>query len=296
MSEEPQDDEAQEPQKRKWLVPAALLALVLIAAIFTLGRPGKSVNAAQAQETAAQAYSRILAETRTGIRLARLDDFLTAYPASKHVPAARVQRGALKAREDMAWAKLSDAVYNLDAAPEDKSRALATYVKNWSQLNRQKQLAAISAGLPIITENTLTFPAPKSRFNKGGESRALVGGDRAPAARPPAYRPAIIAQPQKARAPRIIDVRVKTARRPVYPRRAWRRGINAQVTLALDIDENGRVARTRVVSVSAPAYKSKFVKAARRAATRSRFHPKTVDGRAVASSGYLRNYTFRAEE
>ena len=292
MDEEQKDEEAAEPQKRKWLALVLTFGLIIAAGFIVFrGAEQQSITASTAQN-AEQTYKRILGETRTGLRLARLDDFLAQYPQSAYVPAARTQRAALKARETMAWAKLADTVYDLDALPADKSLALANYVRQWSQLNRQSQLEALGADIPSAVD-TLTFAKPRSRFNQG-EDGALAGARQGRIVRPPVTTP----QPRRAaqRSDKTVDVRVRTSRRPVYPRKAFRKGINAQITLALDIDEDGRVAHVRVVSASASAYKNKFIKAAKRAARRSRFHPKTVNGQAVASSGYLRNYTFRAEE
>ena len=80
------------------------------------------------------------------------------------------------------------------------------------------------------------------------------------------------------------------------PRKARRKGIEAVVILSLFIDERGNVARTEVVSVDAKKYRKSFARASKKAAMRSKFYPKTVGGKSVATSNYLRQYTFTFEE
>ncbi|MGB3457045.1 MAG: energy transducer TonB, partial [Litorimonas sp.] len=89
--------------------------------------------------------------------------------------------------------------------------------------------------------------------------------------------------------------RVRRERSPRYPSRAMRRGAEAVVTLALTIDENGRVAETELIDVEADAYASDFVRAAERAALRTRFHPRTIDGMAVEARGIRKRYRFELE-
>ena len=73
-----------------------------------------------------------------------------------------------------------------------------------------------------------------------------------------------------------------------------RRKVDAVVTLKLNIDEKGKVAMTELVNVNAARYKKDFVKAAERAAMRTRFHPKTVDGTPQAAIGIVKRYRFEA--
>jgi len=271
--------------KPAWFIGMlAVLALVLIL-IFTRPAHRQSANIFNG-ETAETAYARILGETRTGIRLARLEDFLSQYPLSLNRNAARVQARALRTRENMAWATLTNALYDLKATDATKTKARAVYIGNWGALNRPAYFNARGA----LNEDTqsLTFAAPRSRFNKDTNEQALAGsaGGRT---LPP--RPRLRPQAQ-IQTPLIIKASVKTARRPAYPRKARRRGVGGAVTLALDIDIDGRVTRSRVISFQGRRYKKDFIKSARRAASRSRFHPKTVNGRPVPTIGYLRQYTF----
>jgi len=63
--------------------------------------------------------------------------------------------------------------------------------------------------------------------------------------------------------------------------------------LRLNIDERGRVAMTELVSAKAERYRKEFVKASERAALRSRYFPKTVDGKPVSVSGITKKYVYR---
>ncbi|MGB6230931.1 MAG: TonB family protein, partial [Litorimonas sp.] len=76
---------------------------------------------------------------------------------------------------------------------------------------------------------------------------------------------------------------------------ALRRGVEASVILSLNIDADGRVAMTEVLSVQADRYADDFVKAAERAALRTRFQPKTVGGRPVPASGVRKRYRFESD-
>lgn len=91
----------------------------------------------------------------------------------------------------------------------------------------------------------------------------------------------------------IVEPKVRYKKSPTYPRKARRRRIEADVVLELAIDDGGRVRQARVVSVRANRYSSDFVKAATRAARRTRFYPQTIGGRPVAMSGYVQKYAFR---
>jgi len=72
-----------------------------------------------------------------------------------------------------------------------------------------------------------------------------------------------------------------------------RRGVEGIVVLKLNIDAKGKVAMTELVGVEAPKYSKDFVKAAERAAMRTRFHPKTVGGKPQPATGIVKRYRFQ---
>ncbi|MCF6220822.1 MAG: TonB family protein [Robiginitomaculum sp.] len=284
------DDETQAGAKST-LVFAVLATVVLIAvAPFFMDRDNPQDMVIKL-ETPRQAYLKIIGETHTGIRLARLNDFAVNIAFNENTKAARVRRDALSANEQIAWAKLTDALYNLDKSATDKSNAFAAYKDRWGVWTRQDET-------PKLLEQTSTIPgvsaqmkyapnARKSKFATDNTEAMLAGATSAMDALTP-----IISEHMETKTYETVEPRIKYAKRPRYPRRARRKGIEAVITLSLDIDERGNVARTHVVSINAPRYKDKFIRAARRAAMASKFHPKTITGKPVASRGYLRKYSF----
>ena len=286
-------DEDELPQKRRrvWLW-ACLAAILIIAMLFWARSFRQEKTLRQSGETESAAYAMILGEMRTGIRLALLSDFMAEYPQSLYIPSVRAQRRALQSHEQVAWALLTDELYRVDLLPEDKALAVSNYVRDWTQLSRAAQLAALNVDAPSADPQALTFAPPASPYSKGGTDYALAGARTGKVRRvsnvpPPAVRPEVL---------QVTQARVRTARRPVYPRRARRKGVTAVVTLSLEIDARGRVVSSTVVGVSAPRYEKDFIKAAQKAAKRSRFYPKTIGGRSVPSHGFLRKYTFSLED
>ncbi|NLO53369.1 MAG: energy transducer TonB [Gammaproteobacteria bacterium] len=79
---------------------------------------------------------------------------------------------------------------------------------------------------------------------------------------------------------------------PVYPDSARRRGIEGYVKLAFTITADGKVENVRVLE-SSPA--NVFERAARRAAIRWRFSPRSEDGRLVARDA-VKTLQFRLEK
>lgn len=240
-------------------------------------------------------YQSLSNETHTGIRLARLEDFIAQYSGSSHVISARARQQALKRHEQKAWAQLTDTYYGTEADEDIKATAIKSYTNVWTPLQRPEQLKSLTQVLPQDAIAGLNAKPRKSRFASGGNDKFLEGAPRVriPVTTPRRTLPRIDA-PERIASSKIVEPRIRgRARKPSYPRKAKRRGIEADIVLALDIDDRGRVARAHVVSVNAGRYEDDFVKAARRAAMRTRFHPKTVNGRPVSTSGYAQKYAFR---
>jgi len=287
------DDEAQS-RANYALVFASFAAVFLLAIALILLRSDKPQGFTAKPETPRQTYVNILGETHTGLRFVRLDDYITTLASNDNTNRAKTARDALATHEQMAWAKLTDALYDLNLSPSQKLDALSNYERHWGRWSRQEELPKLLAatiGADISSINTQYAPnARRSKFRKDTQETTLAG----------ALPSAVIVDPPikntrtKSTDKTVQNVRIKYAKRPRYPRRARRKNIAATVTLSLDIDERGNVARTQVVSIQTSRYKDKFIRAARRAAMGSKFHPKTIGGRPVASHGYLRKYTFDA--
>jgi len=287
------DDTSAAP-KRFLLLPFIGLFLLLFAFFMIATNTGnRGANADIGPTKAALSYQSLSAETHTGLRLARLDDFLSQYANSSFGMAARSRRDALKVHEEKAWATLTDGFYDTEADEAMKTEAVKTYTDIWTPLHRPEQLKALNQVLPNDAVPNFNPNNRKSRFASGGNDKFLEGG---PIVRIPARPPVVVRPPEIERIARsrIVEPRIRgTAKRPSYPSRAKRRRIEADVVLELDIDDKGRVRQTRVVSVNADRYAKEFARSAQRAARRTRFYPQTEAGRAVPVSGYLQKYAFR---
>ena len=239
-------------------------------------------------------YLRILSEPHAGTRLARLTDFLAHTPNSTDTQAARVQHTALNMQEQRAWAHLSEIIYSLTTKAKAKSLAKDEYISQWGELIRQDQLKTLVLSSRPLSLDGKAIKAPRSQFTKGQNSNTLAGATtpRKPVKKIAEPKPDITTNEENNR---VTPARIRYARKPLYPRHAKRRGINANITLSLTIDERGKVIKTRVHDIQAERYETEFIYAAKRAAKRSRFHPKLVDGEPVIVRNYKRKYKFRAK-
>jgi len=246
-------------------------------------------------------YRTAIAEGKTSLRRARLRDFETTYPQSEFLPAVRAQRFVLDSYESKAWAALSDVIeYNAQASRADKLAAIARYEREWGADylgGRGSDIAVMKSGLETASE-----PLP-SRALKPGKSaipenvpdRVMAGGPRRVIKAPPPPPAPPIAQAPAPRPANVEPVRIRKNVRPRYPRKARRRGIGARVELSLSIDDKGEVRMAELVSVEAERYAKDFVKAAERAALRTRYFPQISNGRPIAVSGVRKRYVFRVE-
>lgn len=262
-----------------WFTVIAALGLYLRARA-TPKQPQHSVTTTEQDHAD---YQRILGETHTGLRLARLADFLEHTPDSQDIVAARIQHSVLQMHEQRAWAEMSETVYSLNVSREEKIRVRDAYIERWGKLLRGPKLEKLplTSSKQNIPENPL----------QGGETETikttrLAGG---PKKRKTKTRKKRI---QKIRQGRTVKARIRKARKPVYPSRAHRRGIEAVIVLSLAIDERGHVTRIRTIDAEADRYRIDFIRAAKRAARRTRFHPKTVNGKPVITKRFKRQYRF----
>jgi len=249
-------------------------------------------------ETPRQAYLRIIGEPHTGLRLARLHDFTENYALNDDTIRARTARDVLSGHEQRDWANLTQTLYSLRSTDQQNTKALTAYKSVWGVWNRQADLPALlqATGVVIISSSDMHY-APNSRRSKfaaGKEGNKLAGDiqNTDPQLNTIDSRDSL----EIASNYDVQKARMRLAKRPKYPGKARRKGIEAVVVLSLFIDERGNVARTETVSVDAAKYRNSFVRASKRAAMASKFHPKTIGGKPVATSNYLRQYAFTKEE
>jgi TonB family protein len=281
-----------------WLIMMGLAAGIAAVMLSQYQAPPVVIHPAE-QADVTQAFRRIQAETRPAIRRALLVDYVENYPQSPIINGAQQQLRVMNTYEASDWAKLSDIMFSEDLTALDKDFALNRYVDLWGEGlvgSRDEEVTAFKAALDALTSEAAIdrkFIPEKSPIPTTIEAGQMAGGQKT---RPPLPRPAapIIRRPVKVPQAQqeITPLRIRRNRAPDYPRRAYDRSIAAVVELSLNIDERGRVGLIETVNIDARRYKRDFERAARRAAKRTRFYPKMINGRAVPVRDIRKTYVF----
>lgn len=305
QQDEIDNEHAHEISERRallWKLLAGALIILVIVGLF--GRPDKKPAApadiAARAETAT--YNTAIAEPSAALRRARLQDFQTTYPESTRQSAVTAQLEALSQHETRAWAKVLDASYDPKLSSPEKRAVLQAYERAWggSYLGgRESELASLRETLDSeSTRPDRTLKEGPSPIPQNITDNVMVGGPRAVVPRPvqprpQPVRPAPIAPVPK---PRYVPEVTRNVT-PRYPRRASQRGIEGVVELNLNIDARGRVRMTELMDVATDGgrYERDFIRAAERAAMRTRFKPYIVDGEAQPISGVVKLYRFKLD-
>jgi len=302
--DDPQEQLAiSKPKRNKLIWVAALLALIAIIAIVYFTSPGVAVQQVDDEFIRAEqsTYRKAVSENQASLRRARLQDFLTTYPNSKRINAVQAQLDVINAHEERQWKIVSDIVYGSNINTSEKLTALNTYTAKWDASllgGRSREIQTMKNSLEGKTE-TKTTPDRKLKDQQSPipdtiPDKELAGGPKPTSDTPvTVFIPPVPIDLPKRVAIAIIPPKVKRNVNPRYPRRAMRANIEAVVTLKLNIDATGKVAMTELVNVEARKYRKSFIKAAERAALRTRFHPKTVGGKPEAAVGVLKRYRFQ---
>ena len=301
--DDPEEENRRESGFSIWpFLIGALLAAIVFFFVWILS-PGSPAQPGQSVETAAAraAYLKALSEPTPALRRARLLDFQRSYPDSDRSLAIRDQLDVIQRDELADWEALISKVYDVRADADEKREALAQYEAKWNRallggrgeeldtLTKEIDETAAAQPLPDRNLKDVESPIPETL-----PSDTLAGAP--PIYRQPVYIPP---PPPKPVAPVVKDVVIQpTVRRnvsPNYPRNARRRNIEAIVIVSMNINAKGRVDMTEIISVDASRYERDFIKAAERAAKRTRFNPKTVNGKAVPAVGVRKRYIFRSD-
>ena len=281
--DDPQEDiKAISPRQNKLIWLAAAFALLIIIALVYVTSPGISVPQKTDEFVRAElaTYRKAISETQAPLRRARLQDFLTTYPTSNRLSSVKAQLSVIHSYESEQWVDLTEIIYDPAITKTDKLTALNSYASKWGETLLGSRNAEIS-DIREKLQSSETEAAPPDRKLQDQKSPipenipdgALAGGPRKVPA--PVYIPPepIAPTPTPVAALEIVPPKIRRNVNPRYPRRAMRSNVEAVVTLKLNIDDTGRVALTELVSVQAAKYSKSFVKAAERAALRTRFHP-----------------------
>ena len=284
-----------------WKLLAGALIVLVIVGLF--GRPAK--QSAAPNEIAARAetatYNTAISEPTAALRRARLQDFQTTYPESLRQSAVRAQLEVLSQHETRAWAKVLDASYDPDLSSPEKRGILQAYEREWggSYLgSRESELQSLREALD--TETVL----PDRKLKEGPSpipqniaDNVMVGGPRAVVPRRIQPRPQPVRPAPKPPAAKPYVPEITRNVTPRYPRRAAQRGIEGVVELTLNIDARGRVRMTELIDVATDGdrYERDFIRAAERAAMRTRYKPYIVNGKAQPISGVVKRYRFKLQ-
>lgn len=294
-------------QPSLWRQPkwgAALVGLVLFLLALTLylgrGTPAPSETNVSQNAAADNAYRKAISEQDPALRRARLSDYLLTIENGPHEAAVLAQIDVINRHEGQDWEQVQLTAYNPRLSKDIKLGVLKRYEDKWggSLLGgregdiEQLRVEIIESKAPTVLpdrslegqDSEISESVPDN-FLAGGPGFAAPGLSNNPAGTFPSLTEQI----------EIIPARVRRERNPNYPRSAERRGVAGIVTLLLSVDANGRVFMTKVASVEADSYQRDFVRAAERAAMRTRFHPRTENGRAVPETGISRTYRFEVE-
>lgn len=289
-----------EPRAPRWAWPVAVFVILCLGALFFLNQnknPDAKINN-EARKAELSSYRAAITEPSAAMRRARLTDFLTTFPKSDQSGSAKALLQVLSAGEADNWAALTEQIFNPDLSREEKLGALEIYEVSWGASLLGGRGEDITALREELSADIKKFPSRKMTEDKTSvpdtiEATEMVGGPRPFELKTPVIVPAmddvVEIDPKSAE---IVPPKLRRPSHPSYPRKAYRGGVSALVTVSLDIDEKGKVQRVTVIEVEAKRYEKDFAKASRRAAKKSRYYPKTVKGRPVATRGHVKRYRF----
>ena len=300
-----QDDEELAPPPGFTILPffiGAVLAALVFFAVWLMS-PGQQIAPGQTVETPASraTYLAALSERDPAVRRARLLDYQREHPDTDRGDAIESQLDVINTSELADWDDLVQAIYDERLPLEDKQTAFTDYEQRWNGRlmgGRGEDLEE----LRVILDDTQAVDSLPDRSLEAGESPisdtipsdVLAGAPPRMAVTFPIYEPEPVAPPPPVRKDVIIQPSVRRNQSPNYPRSAKRRKIGAIVVVAMDIDEKGRVDSVEIIDIQAERYEKDFIRASERAAKRTRFNPKTINGQPVPATGVRKRYIFRS--
>lgn len=303
--DDPEDESLQaSAQKRSlWLTLCLVMVAILVTAAtwFALA-PSTSapLGPTPAEQQAAQ-YDVAMGEPALALKRARLRDFLDVHPASPFDNTVKAELAALDKAEAQRWSELTEFLYDPKLTATQKRTHITEYEADWGPTflgEREAELSLFRKNLPQDeTANpderteALDFTPDKSELPTTLSDTIMAGGTDG---RFREIRQAPVPPVQTAPLA-VLAPQVRRSANPRYPSSAQRRGIEAVVTVSLDIDANGEVQDARVIATQAPRYGKDFEKSALRAAKRTQYFPQTVNGIAQEARGVVKRYRFEME-
>lgn len=307
-----EQDEEDFAQPRSWSVLPYIIGAVLAGLVFFvvwLFSPGQQTEPGQIVDTPASraSYLVALSERNPAVRRARLMDYNRTHPDTDRKGAIESQLDVINRAELTDWEKLSDAVYSETLKVDEKWSEMADYEMRWNgsllggrgeELGALKQVLDTAKRIDDLPDRTLD--PGKSPIPENIPSDKLAGAPPQMAVTfpipEPEPEPQVIVIEDKGPKDIIVMPTVRRNVSPNYPRKARKNKVSAVIVISMDINEKGKVKEAEAVEVQAEQYEKDFVKAARRAAKRTRFHPKTINGEPVPARDVRKRYVFRSNE
>ena len=286
---------------RRWLLACVIIGFLamLAATIWKLSQDPIVLSHPADQTDAVTAFNKVQAEPRAAVRRARLIDFVQTHPNSPVINSARQQLRVMNEYESDDWAALSDAMFSDVLSPIDKRVALEHYTTQWGEGlvgSRDTDIESYKSELDSLSENKSVDRRQKIEASPiSGEidgTRMAGGHVRTIAPSYPVIAPTTPQPAPRAITPEIISLQIRTSERPDYPRRAYSRGIPAVVKVTYNVNEKGRTVLVKVTDVQATRYERDFKRAAKKAAQKTRYYPRTVNGVATPVTGITKTYVF----
>jgi len=299
-----QDDEDFAPRPKFSVLPFIIGAILagLVFFVVWLMSPGQPTAPGQSVETPASrsAYLKALAEPDPAVRRARLMDYQLIHPDTDRSDAIADQLEVINHAELQDWEALVQIVYNDRLDKGEKTEALTAYEARWNGRllgGRSEELPELRAIVEATETNLIPdrkLEPSESPISKDIPSDVLAGAPpqrvvTIPTPPPVAPKAPVITEPKNI----VVPPSVRRNSSPSYPRGAKRRNIGARVVVSMDINEKGRVKNVEIIEIQAERYEKDFRRAARRAAKRTRFNPKTINGIPVPAKDVRKRYIFK---
>lgn len=317
-----EESEAKDRKRAFWImICLSLILILIIGALWFIFRPDPEVPEITDNSAAiAVQYRTAISEPSPPLRRARLMDFLETHPDTPHRTFIKAQLSILNAAESKSWAVLTNAVYDTALTDTEKLTAIDTYIRDWGPVylgDREEDIKAFSQRFVTETPADITpsedltvnetrvdtpaekdftseeFAEPAPNYSTTLSDTVMAGGINRPA-REVFQAPSPVSVIRDV-TQSIIPPKIRKNVTPRYPKSAQRHGIEGRVTLALNINAEGRVDSVTIVSAESDRYAKDFAKAAKRAARRTRFFPQTVNGVPAPAYGVMKRYRFEIE-
>jgi len=292
------------PKSSRWVLASMVVAFATLGFVTIMSMPSTTGGGTVIDESpdSRVAYLAALREPSPALRRARLADFALTYPDDSRKDIVSAQLSVLDAHEASDWARVTDVLYDRSLQNLDRIAAIDTYEGKWGPNLLGSRTDEIAALRERFTTEEETAPPSRALEEDNSPIPSSIQGSTMAGGPVQQVEPVIVLAPPAAetfpiapqtRAPIEVAPRVIRSRQPRYPRAAQRRGVGAMVMLEMDVDAKGRVDEVRIVRVEAERYGKEFARAAERAAKRTRFSPRTLDGQAVPTRAVRKRYRFQ---